>query len=169
MKKSILTRSKLFFICLGLFSAFSVSWYSIQEKRKFVTKVVRIVDGDTFSAMRGQKEVKIRLYGIDCPELGQSYGKMAKIYAESFLEGQEVEIEVRAVDKYGRLVCIVKVGSVILNEQLLKEGLAWHYTFFDHSTYFKKWSAIQDSCMIYHVGIWSESNPVSPSVFRKNK
>lgn len=143
-----------------------ISWYAVPDKT-IETKVSRVIDGDSFVITQEGQEVKIRLYGVDCPELRQSYGKMAKIYAESFLIGQEVIMEIIDKDKYGRLVCMVYVGSVCLNEQLLKEGLAWHYTFFDKSKYFNRWSSLQDSCMFHHVGIWSDSDPVEPQIYRK--
>ena len=38
----------------------------------FTGKVVGVSDGDTISVMRGGKAVKVRLYGIDCPEKKQA-------------------------------------------------------------------------------------------------
>jgi micrococcal nuclease len=38
-------------------------------------KVVGISDGDTFTLLTEDKQrIKIRVYGIDCPESGQDYG-----------------------------------------------------------------------------------------------
>jgi len=39
--------------------------------------VVGVTDGDTISVMREGQAVKVRLAGIDCPEIGQPYGKRA--------------------------------------------------------------------------------------------
>lgn len=167
MKNTVAKHYRSLLILIGVISALSISWYSIDEKSKFEAKAVRIIDGDTFVITQEGQEVKIRLYGVDCPELDQSYGKMAKIYSESFLMGQDVSIEIVDKDKYGRMVCMVYVGSACLNEHLLKEGLAWHYTFFDRSKNFTRWSSIQDSCMFHHVGIWSDPDPIEPQIFRR--
>jgi len=44
----------------------------------FTGKVAGVSDGDTISVMRGGKAVKVRLYGIDCPEKKQPYGTKAR-------------------------------------------------------------------------------------------
>ena len=40
--------------------------------------VVRVSDGDTIKVIQAHKEVKVRLYGIDCSERGQPFAKKAK-------------------------------------------------------------------------------------------
>jgi endonuclease YncB( thermonuclease family) len=40
--------------------------------------VIDIADGDTITVMQGKQPVKVRLYGIDCPEQGQNFTKRAK-------------------------------------------------------------------------------------------
>ena len=41
----------------------------------FSGTVVSILDGDTIEVMQNQHPERIRLYGIDCPEKGQAFGK----------------------------------------------------------------------------------------------
>ena len=42
-------------------------------------KIIKIYDGDTITALTSKKEkIKIRLYGIDAPELKQPFGKASK-------------------------------------------------------------------------------------------
>ncbi|SFK15344.1 hypothetical protein SAMN04488082_11579 [Desulfomicrobium apsheronum] len=51
-------------------------------------KVVGIADGDTITVLRdGHDQVKIRLYGIDAPESGQSFGKASKQNLSSMVHG----------------------------------------------------------------------------------
>ena len=41
-------------------------------------KVVHVADGDTITVLKdGNEQVKVRLYGIDCPEKGQAFGTRA--------------------------------------------------------------------------------------------
>ena len=41
----------------------------------FEGKVVGISDGDTITVLTDQKQqIKVRLYGVDCPETKQAYG-----------------------------------------------------------------------------------------------
>ena len=50
----------------------------------FTGQVNHVADGDTFSVLpsTGGDLITIRLYGIDCPEKGQSWGARAKQYTE---------------------------------------------------------------------------------------
>jgi len=47
-------------------------------KPEFTGQVVGIVDGDTIDVLHNGKTERVRLYGIDCPEKKQPYGKKAK-------------------------------------------------------------------------------------------
>jgi micrococcal nuclease len=49
-------------------------------------KVIKVADGDTLTILNGSKKTKIRLYGIDCPEKGQAFGKKAKKFTASLAE-----------------------------------------------------------------------------------
>jgi len=41
-------------------------------------RVVSVHDGDTITVLTDGRQVKVRLHGIDAPELGQAYGQAAK-------------------------------------------------------------------------------------------
>lgn len=53
-------------------------------------KVVGVVDGDTLTVLVDGKGERIRLYGIDCPEKAQPYGKAAKKRTSELVFGQTV-------------------------------------------------------------------------------
>jgi micrococcal nuclease len=59
--------------------------------------------------MRGGRAVKVRLHGIDCPEKRQPFGTRAKQYTSHMAFGNEVTVQVKTTDRYGRTV-----GEVIL-------------------------------------------------------
>lgn len=42
-------------------------------------KVIRVADGDTVTLLDSTNtQIRIRLFGIDCPESGQDFGNVAK-------------------------------------------------------------------------------------------
>jgi micrococcal nuclease len=94
----------------------------------FAGKVVAVKDGDTLEVMREGVAVRVRLYGIDCPEMGQAFGQRAKQAASDLAFGKTVKVIERDRDRYGRTV-----GEVILedgrnlNRELVRAGLAWWY------------------------------------------
>ena len=49
------------------------------DPERFTARVVGVHDGDTLTALTGDKrELKVRLHGIDAPELGQPFGQASK-------------------------------------------------------------------------------------------
>jgi micrococcal nuclease len=129
----------------------------------FSGKVVSVVDGDTIGIMRDGKEVRVRLDGIDCPELGQDFGTKAKQFVSSMVFGKEVTADIVDVDKYGRLVCRVEVDGKDVSLELVKAGLAWHYKQYSNE---KALAEAEVAARHDNSGLWSMANPVAPWEFR---
>ena len=70
-------------------------------------KVIRVSDGDTILIQSGSQKIRVRMYGIDAPELKQKYGEESKKYLEKRIMDKNVDIKVINQDQYGR-----KVGKV---------------------------------------------------------
>ena len=81
---------------------------------------IRVIDGDT---IRIGVE-RIRLRGIDTPEMNESDGQAAKERLEELLRGESVEIVPHGRDVYDRLVADVFVNGQNVAEILESEGLA---------------------------------------------
>ena len=68
-------------------------------------KVVHVTDGDTIVVLTEDKEqVRIRLYGIDAPESGQPFGRVATRYVRDIAALEIVEIDEKYMDRYGRTI-----------------------------------------------------------------
>ena len=66
---------------------------------------VSVADGDTLSVLdANQKRQRVRLFGIDCPERSQSFGRAAGGWLRSQALRQTVRVDVVDKDRYGRLV-----------------------------------------------------------------
>lgn len=75
-------------------------------------KVVKVADGDTFTLLtEDNKQVKVRLHGIDCPEKGQDFGQVAKQYTADKVYMQVVRVKATDTDRYGRTVGIVTLND----------------------------------------------------------
>src|SRR3546814_2642608 len=97
--------------------------------------VVRVADGDTFTLLvTGNKQVRVRLYGIDCPERGQPHSRVATDHLKALLSKGNVWVEEMDTDRYGRTVGMVYAGGVNVNESLLAAGLAWHSRSEEHTS-----------------------------------
>ncbi len=91
-------------------------------------KVIKVVDGDTIWILpKGGERVKIRLYGIDAPEMKDSGGKKSKKYLSKLIAGKEVQIKTHGHDKYRRVIGIVYLNGTDINGKMVKDGYARAY------------------------------------------
>lgn len=86
-------------------------------------KVVGVSDGDTITVMHDGRGEKIRLYGIDCPENRQVFGKKAKKFTSDIVFGKVVEVEPLDIDRYGTTVGLIYIGKQCVNSEILRTGM----------------------------------------------
>ncbi len=129
-------------------------------------RVVGVHDGDTITVLRDKKQYKIRLDGIDAPELSQAYGQVAKRFASDFAFGKIARVEVHGVDRYGRYLGEVFVDGKSLNKAILAGGLAWHYKQYSKDPVL---AALESEAHLKKIGLWKDPAPIPPWDFRKRK
>jgi micrococcal nuclease len=129
-------------------------------------RVKRVVDGDTIVLVDAKKHV--RLIGADTPETVkpnwpvEPWGPEASAFTKEFLAGGQVRLQFDGprYDKYGRILAYVWVGDRMLNEELLRAGLARAELKYDYSASFKtRFRRAQAEAQAGHRGIWSASGP----------
>lgn len=138
---------------------------------KISGKVIHIADGDTITILiSGNRQVKIRLYGIDCPEKKQSFGQQARRFTADRVGNRDVQVEIFDTDRYGRTVGIVKTDDGgILNRELLINGLAWIYMQYCTAPFCAGWKQEEMQARQMKIGLWSDKNVMEPWEFRKQK
>lgn len=143
---------------------------SIALSKTITGKVIKVADGDTITILNNQKQqTKIRLYGIDCPENGQAFGKKAKKFTASLTAGKQVSVKVYDTDRYGRSVGVVYVGSTNVNEEIIRNGFAWQYRTYCKIMVCDDWLRLEKQARSNHVGLWKDKNPQPPWDYRKAK
>jgi micrococcal nuclease len=83
-----------------------------------ICKVVKVADGDTITVLEDRAQHRIRLYGIDAPERRQDFSNRAKQFVSDLVFGKKVRIVKQDIDRYGRIVGIVYVDDVCVNEKM---------------------------------------------------
>lgn len=125
-------------------------------------RIARVVDGDTL-VLAGDEQ-RVRLIGVNAPETVkpnhpvEPWGPEASRFTNQFLAGGEVRLEFDGPkrDKYGRLLAYVWVGRRMLNEELLRAGLARLETQYSFSSAMKsRLQRAQDEARAARIGIWS--------------
>ena len=75
-------------------------------------KVVKVSDGDTIWVLDTKKKVKVRLLGIDAPEIKQAFGEESRMILARLIKKQNVIVVGDGKDRYGRLI-----GKVLLDDR----------------------------------------------------
>lgn len=133
-------------------------------------KVVSVTDGDTIKVLDpGGQQVKVRLYGIDSPEKKQSFGQVATKYTANMIAGKTVEIEEVDRDRYGRIVGIVLIGGVNVNQELVSNGYAWVYHQYCRRPECQNWQSLEQEAQAKKIGLWADPKPIPPWEWRSKK
>jgi endonuclease YncB( thermonuclease family) len=135
--------------------------------------VVRIADGDTVTVLDSSTvQHKIRLWGIDAPEIGhgrrragQPYGTKAKDALGDKIHGKQVSVETHGTDKYGRTLGTIFVDGRNVNQEMVAEGFAWWYERF--AKHAKELAAAQEQAQSAGRGLWADKEPVPPWDWRR--
>lgn len=152
-------------IVLGLAIAATLSGCLSHDS--FEGRCVKVYDGDTIEVMAGGlTSQRIRLHAIDTPEKGQPFSNVARKRTRELAEGKRVRVEVRDQDRYDRLVARVYIDGSDLSEQLITEGLAWHYTRYSSELALGK---AQREARKARRGLWQDPDPEPPWEFRRRR
>lgn len=134
----------------------------------FQVKVVKISDGDTFTAInRDNLQLKFRIWGIDAPEKKQAFGTKSKEYLSSLIFGKTITVDVQKQDGWGRYIAYVSTPeNKDVGTEMLKAGMAWQFIEYDKSEEYKK---AELQAKKSKKGLWSDSYYIAPWEFRKKK
>jgi endonuclease YncB( thermonuclease family) len=96
--------------------------------REFDARTARVADGDTLEVVvTGEsRPVRIRLQGVDAPELGETFSAEAQSFLRTLVGQGVVRVSGRGLDTYGRLVARITAGGQDASTALVRAGLACH-------------------------------------------
>ena len=130
-------------------------------------RVVAVKDGDTIELMQQGKAITVRLYGIDTPEKRQPFGSRARQATSDLAFGRTVRLEPVNTDRYGRTVGKIYLpDGRSLNEELVRQGYAWHYTAYSKDP---RLAELEVSARQQRLGIWADAQPQAPWEFRQQR
>jgi endonuclease YncB( thermonuclease family) len=144
--------------------------------------VVRhVADGDTVTVVTDEgTKLRVRLYGIDAPEIrhinrrtgiiskpGQPYGEEAYRALEGKVLHKRVKVQIMDIDRYRRMVAIVYLGDRDINREMVQEGYAWAYREYLHGPYASEYIEAENEARSKHLGLWQQMNPQPPWEFRR--
>ena len=136
--------------------------------------IAKVADGDTVeTSIRGRVE-RIRLIGIDSPELDQRpWGRSAKKFLQELISASGwqvgIEYDIERHDKHGRILAYLwtRDGKMI-NEEMVKSGHAVLFTIPPNVKHADRLKTAQVIARGNRIGIWGKSGlSQPPSAYRK--
>ena len=138
-------------------------------------KVTRVFDGDTIQVEGSGLSFKIRLVGIDSPEMGrkkqknQPYSRQAKKKLIRLADKKNIFVKQYGTGSYNRVLAEVFVNTININLEMVRSGLAEVYQGkpakgLDTKAYFQAQQAAKKSTK----GMWNQGSAYkSPRQWRK--
>jgi len=139
-------------------------------------KVIGVYDGDSLTAIGHDIKIKVRLVGIDSPELkrgkhkpGQPFGQKAKKFLARLVLNKQVFIKGYGLDYHNRILAVVYVDKKNINLEMIKAGLSEAYRGkpahgFDPSPY----RTAEAQAKSQKRGMWSQGDKyISPRDWRR--
>jgi micrococcal nuclease len=123
-------------------------------------RVRRVIDGDTVLLANG---ARVRLIGVDAPESVkpdwpvESWGPEAAEFTRRFLVGglARLQFDRERLDRFDRYLAYVWVDDRMLNEELVRAGLARVERKFRYSqTMKRRFERAEEQAQIERRGIW---------------
>jgi endonuclease YncB( thermonuclease family) len=138
-----------------------------------LTGTASVTDGDTLRVQDSRHgSVRVRLFGIDAPELDQTChgpagrwdcGKASRQQLETAIAGRRVDCRVEDRDRYGRAVATCSAGTADLNAEMVTKGLA-----VATPQYTKRYVNAESAARAAGAGIWAGSFQ-HPAEYRRDK
>jgi endonuclease YncB( thermonuclease family) len=128
--------------------------------------VLSVTDGDTIRVCVDGKSTRIRLIGIDTPEVRdprkpvQCFGREASRRAHELMDGTQVWLEYDPSqgrrDRYGRTLAYVWLNeNMLVNQQMVSEGFAHEYTYDDSYKYRDTFRHAEQAAQTAELGLWN--------------
>lgn len=127
-------------------------------------RVVGVHDGDSITVLApGNEQLKVRLEGIDAPELKQAFSRQSKQALSDLVFGKSVVLQVTGKDRYKRTLAVVMVDGMNANLEMVQRGMAWR---FDKYSKDAALLAAQNKAKAGKLGLWRDPEPVAPWEWR---
>jgi micrococcal nuclease len=161
-------------LCASIILTISCSGEREDKNRLFggnsgtIGRVVHIVDGDTYDLLTDENEkIRVRMEGIDTPERGMPYYRVAKDYLGELCRDKLVMLVGSEKDRYGRTLgySYLEDGTE-LGEAMISAGMAWHFKKYNDSD---KLAELEIEARSKRLGLWKDENPMPPWEKRRKK
>jgi micrococcal nuclease len=129
-------------------------------------KVVEVSEGDTLAIFNMNRSVRVRLLGVDAPEMKQPFAEVSRQHLSDLVLGKFVTVEYSGLSS-GSIVGKVMLDKTDICAQMVRDGAAWFNG--------KLGNVGEPESQIYQQsevaarqerrGLWQDENPIAPWEF----
>ena len=133
-------------------------------------KVIEVNSGDVLTVFNLNRPVRVKLLGIDAPEMNQVFGDVAKKHLADLVLDRSVVVEYSGIAADSSLQGRVLLNDADIGAQMIRDGAAWvdtnntnRLSVTDRDVYQQSEQAARNE----RRGLWQAENPVAPWEFVK--
>lgn len=133
-------------------------------------KVISVSSGDVITIYNMNRPVRVKLLGIDAPELDQAFGEVAKKHLSFLVHDKSVIVEYSGIAADRSVAGRVLLNYADIGAQMIRDGVAWfdpnyasHLSATDREVYQRSEQAARSE----RRGLWQAENPMAPWEFVK--
>src|SRR5215217_4617929 len=159
---------KNFFVVLAIAAS---GFFSAQvQASSLFGRVIEVNSGDVITVFNLNRPVRVKLLGVDAPELDQAFGDVARKHLSDLIYDKSVIVEYSGISADGSVAGRVLLNGTDIGAQMIRDGAAWfdpnnlsRLSQTDREVYEQSEQAARSE----RRGLWQAENPTAPWEFVK--
>jgi micrococcal nuclease len=142
------------------------------EASSLFGRVIEVNSGDVITVSNLNRPVRVKLLGVDAPELNQAFGDVAKKHLSDLVFDKSVLVEYSGIGPDSSLSGRVLLGSADIGAQMIRDGAAWVDPSNQHrlsETDREVYQQSEQAARSERRGLWQQENPTAPWKFVKSE
>ena len=157
---------KRYFLALSII----ICCFASADASSLFGKVIDVNSGDVITIYNLNRPVRVKLMGVDAPELNQAFGEVAKKHLSDLVFEKSVIVEYAGIASDSSLTGRVLLNDADIGAQMIRDGAAWfdarngnRLSANDREVYQESEQAARNEKR----GLWQQENQVAPWEFVK--
>lgn len=133
-------------------------------------KVIEVNSGDVITIFNLNRPVRVRLLGVDAPEIDQTFGDVARKHLADLVYDKSVLVEYSGIDGDHSVNGRVSLEGIDVGAQMIRDGAAWADPNTQHRLSETDREVYQESeaaARSERRGLWQQENPIAPWEFAR--
>lgn len=133
-------------------------------------KVIEVNSGDVITVFNLNRPVRVRLLGVDAPEVDQAFGDVARKHLADLVFDKSVLVEYSGIDGDHSVNGRVLLEGADVGAQLIRDGAAWVDPSNQHrlsATDREVYQVSEATARSERRGLWQQENPTAPWEFAR--